>query len=341
FLSVVCLVNVSIEDSSCICIGNLALLPRHQHPMEPPTAGLFLLLLLPLVLGSSAAACYSTIFSFGDSLADTGNLIRVLGHADCQAGRPPYGMTYFHRPTGRFSDGRLIVDFIGTNAFFFRPSSALSATGWVHEETSCGCSGGDGAAAAAAVPRRVESRRAEEGGELRDPVVPAITALPLLLSHRFAVPFAPPPDRAEDYDAIGCLRWLNEFSQYHNGQLHDELRRLQAVHPEVVIIYADYYRAMMNIFSNPDGFGIKERFLACCGGGGPYNYNSSRPCGSEGQTVCDDTWTYLHWDGLHMTEATYGIVSVGLLQGPFATPAIATTCPATRFSLTHPSSSSS
>ncbi|RRT56524.1 hypothetical protein B296_00027238 [Ensete ventricosum] len=147
-------------------------------------------------------------------------------------------------------------------------------------------------------------------------------------------------DRAEDYDAIGCLRWLNEFSQYHNGQLHDELRRLQAVHPEVVIIYADYYRAMMNIFSNPDGFGIKERFLACCGGGGPYNYNSSRPCGSEGQTVCDDTWTYLHWDGLHMTEATYGIVSVGLLQGPFATPAIATTCPATRFSLTHPSSSS-
>lgn len=85
--------------------------------------------------------------------------------------------------------------------------------------------------------------------------------------------------------------------------------------------------------------GIEERFLACCGGGGPYNYNSSRPCGSEGQTVCDDTSTYLHWDGLHMTEATYRIVSVGLLQGPFAVPAIATTCPATRFSFTHPSSS--
>ncbi|RRT36775.1 hypothetical protein B296_00046529 [Ensete ventricosum] len=71
-----------------------------------------LLFLLPAVLGSATTGCYSSIFSFGDSLADTGNLLHNLGRDGIRIGRPPYGMTYFHRPTGRFSDGRLIVDFI-------------------------------------------------------------------------------------------------------------------------------------------------------------------------------------------------------------------------------------
>lgn len=53
---------------------------------------------------------YTSIFNFGNSLSDTGNL-HILNAA---AGPSvPYGMTFFHRPAGRFSDGRLIIDFIG------------------------------------------------------------------------------------------------------------------------------------------------------------------------------------------------------------------------------------
>ncbi|XP_058095678.1 GDSL esterase/lipase At1g28590-like isoform X2 [Magnolia sinica] len=59
----------------------------------------------------SVLECYTSIFSFGDSLADTGNSIRESNWAS-DAGKFPYGETYFHRPTGRFSDGRLIIDFI-------------------------------------------------------------------------------------------------------------------------------------------------------------------------------------------------------------------------------------
>ncbi|KAF8411027.1 hypothetical protein HHK36_003566 [Tetracentron sinense] len=56
--------------------------------------------------------CYTSIFSFGDSLTDTGNVLH--GHASKAANfrRLPYGETYFRRPTGRCSDGRLIIDFI-------------------------------------------------------------------------------------------------------------------------------------------------------------------------------------------------------------------------------------
>ncbi|KAF0927504.1 hypothetical protein E2562_033998, partial [Oryza meyeriana var. granulata] len=48
------------------------------------------------------------LFNFGDSNSDTGGVaaaggIRIM---------PPEGRTYFHHPTGRLSDGRVIIDFI-------------------------------------------------------------------------------------------------------------------------------------------------------------------------------------------------------------------------------------
>ncbi|KAI4337817.1 hypothetical protein L6164_016188 [Bauhinia variegata] len=50
---------------------------------------------------------FPAIFNFGDSNSDTGGLVASL-----VALPPPYGETYFHRPAGRASDGRLIIDFI-------------------------------------------------------------------------------------------------------------------------------------------------------------------------------------------------------------------------------------
>nr|CAB3494816.1 unnamed protein product [Digitaria exilis] len=56
---------------------------------------------------------YDRVFSFGDSLTDTGNVLHISHSGEGPpAGRPPYGETFFRRPTGRASDGRLVVDFI-------------------------------------------------------------------------------------------------------------------------------------------------------------------------------------------------------------------------------------
>ena len=77
-----------------------------------------LLLVLALILAAPRAATaaakeYAAIFNFGDSLVDAGNLV-VNGIPDYLAtARLPYGQTYFGYPTGRCSDGRLVVDFIG------------------------------------------------------------------------------------------------------------------------------------------------------------------------------------------------------------------------------------
>lgn len=58
--------------------------------------------------------CFNSIISFGDSLADTGNKLHLSLNEipPPHFARPPYGETFFRRPTGRFSDGRIVIDFI-------------------------------------------------------------------------------------------------------------------------------------------------------------------------------------------------------------------------------------
>lgn len=53
------------------------------------------------------------LFIFGDSFLDAGNNNYINTTTLDQANFLPYGETYFKFPTGRFSDGRLISDFIG------------------------------------------------------------------------------------------------------------------------------------------------------------------------------------------------------------------------------------
>ncbi|KAK9056541.1 hypothetical protein SSX86_023903 [Deinandra increscens subsp. villosa] len=52
------------------------------------------------------------LFIFGDSIFDPGNNNYINTTADFQANFWPYGISYFNPPTRRFSDGRLIPDFI-------------------------------------------------------------------------------------------------------------------------------------------------------------------------------------------------------------------------------------
>nr|KAJ0192842.1 hypothetical protein LSAT_V11C800451740 [Lactuca sativa] len=61
-----------------------------------------------------ANGCYMSIFSFGDSVADTENIKQIasISHTDVESLRWPYGETFFHQPTGRASNGRLLIDFL-------------------------------------------------------------------------------------------------------------------------------------------------------------------------------------------------------------------------------------
>ncbi|XP_076928665.1 GDSL esterase/lipase At1g28590-like [Bidens hawaiensis] len=122
----------------------------------------------------------------------------------------------------------------------------------------------------------------------------------------------------EEYDpATGCLVRLNQFAEYHNKLLQTKLKQVQDLHADVKIIYADYYNAAMQIYLFPSKFGFTNGALkACCGGEGRYNVNSTTKCGDSSATVCDDPNTYVSWDGVHLTEAAYRIISKNLFSMP-------------------------
>ncbi|KAK3410655.1 hypothetical protein EUGRSUZ_J02601 [Eucalyptus grandis] len=91
--------------------------------MAGPTASSnFSLPLLLLLLVAPASDCRAepdpkaALFAFGDSYLDPGNNNYINTTALDQANFWPYGETYFKFPTGRFSDGRLVSDFIAEYA---------------------------------------------------------------------------------------------------------------------------------------------------------------------------------------------------------------------------------
>lgn len=68
----------------------------------------FCLLQAPQVVESKQCGEDAVIFTFGDSNSDTGGLTAGLGY-DIPL---PNGRLFFRHPTGRFSDGRIILDFL-------------------------------------------------------------------------------------------------------------------------------------------------------------------------------------------------------------------------------------
>ncbi|KAL6574066.1 hypothetical protein OROHE_001608 [Orobanche hederae] len=343
---------------------------------------------------------YDSIFSFGDSLTDTGNLILSGALQFPVIGRLPYGQTFFHHATGRCSDGRLIIDFIaeayglpylppylaltkgdvkfehGVN-FAVAGATALDAKffydrkigqilwtndslsvqlGWFNKLKSSLCStkqdcsnyfqrslflvgeiggndynyylffvaGGNITQLKTIVPLVVQTIAAATTMLIEEGAVELIVPgnMPLGCSSVYLTLFMT-SERAA-YDESGCLKAYNAFSKYHNSQLKLVLERIRQKYPHAKISYADYYGAAMRFVHAPHHYGFSDETLlkACCGGGGPYNFNNSAGCGHTGSNTCLDPKAFANWDGIHLTEAAYRHIALGLLNEPFISPAL-------------------
>ncbi|KAJ8548854.1 hypothetical protein K7X08_029835 [Anisodus acutangulus] len=81
------------------------------------SSGSYLALLLLLVVSTTGTTEAAGLFIFGDSTVDAGNNNYIQTVPENRANHKPYAQNgFFHQPTGRFSDGRIIVDFIAEHA---------------------------------------------------------------------------------------------------------------------------------------------------------------------------------------------------------------------------------
>nr|AAM65183.1 lipase, putative [Arabidopsis thaliana] len=362
---------------------------------------IFLFSTLFVTIVSSETPCrnFKSIISFGDSIADTGNLVGLSDRNQLPVTAfPPYGETFFHHPTGRSCDGRIIMDFIaefvglpyvppyfGSKNRNFDKGVNFAVAGATALKSSFLKK--RGIQPHTNVSLRVQLKSFKKSlpnlcgspsdcrdmignalilmGEIggndynfpffnRKPVKEVEELVPFVIASisstiteligmggkTFLVPGEFPigcsvvyltlykTSNKDEYDpTTGCLKWLNKFGEYHSEKLKAELNRLRKLYPHVNIIYADYYNSLLRIFKEPAKFGFMDRpFPACCGIGGPYNFNFTRKCGSVGVKSCKDPSKYVGWDGVHMTEAAYKWIADGILNGPYANPPFDRSC---------------
>ncbi|KAF8021552.1 hypothetical protein BT93_G1869 [Corymbia citriodora subsp. variegata] len=112
-------------------------------PPPPPSsssvllAALAVITLTTLFFSSPASAAgprprpFKKIYAFGDSFTDTGNTRSASGPSGFgHVSNRPYGITFFHRSTNRYSDGRLVIDFVAQSLSlpFLPPYRSVSSS---------------------------------------------------------------------------------------------------------------------------------------------------------------------------------------------------------------------
>ncbi|GJV15265.1 SGNH hydrolase-type esterase domain-containing protein [Tanacetum coccineum] len=280
--------------------------------------------------------CYTSIISFGDSLADTGSQ-KELSHISHQLYPclySPYGETFFHKPTGRCSNGRLIIDFLAESLglpmiqpFLHNKHKIENRAVALRQGVNYAVAGAtalDSSFLEAEWPERTVINASLEvqltwfkqslpsicgntsdcksfiksslilmgeiggndysfpllAGKSVDevkPYVPLVTdmiistvneliemgAQTLVVPGNFPIGCSSSylttrASDSEEYDPItGCLVSLNEFVEYHNDMLQKKLNLIRELHPNVNLIYADYYNAALQFYRSPNAFGIQ------------------------------------------------------------------------------------
>ncbi|KAF2282249.1 hypothetical protein GH714_043890 [Hevea brasiliensis] len=361
--------------------------------------GLVFLVSMASVLESSCE--FPAIFNFGDSNSDTGGLSAAFGQAPA-----PNGQTFFHHPAGRYSDGRLIIDFLAESLGLPYLSAYLNSVG------SNFSHGANFATAGSTIrpqnttmhqsgysPISLDVQLVQFSGfhkrshEYRNQGVVFETLLPkadyfssalytfdigqndLTAGYKLNLTIeqvkASVPDMlaqfsnavkavyaqggrsfwihntgpvgclpysldrflitASQIDKYGCASPFNEVSQYFNRELKAAVVQLRTELPLAAITYVDIYSLKYKLITQAKKFGFTKPFIACCGHGGKYNYNTLARCGAKkivnGKEViiansCKDPSVRIIWDGVHYTEAANKWIFQQIVNGSFSDPPI-------------------
>ncbi|GJN32300.1 hypothetical protein PR202_gb20797 [Eleusine coracana subsp. coracana] len=267
---------------------------------------------------STATTKYNALFSFGDSVTETGNI--CINSNSTELGtltltHPPYGMTYFGRPSCRWSNGRVVIDFI---------AQALGLP--------------------LLPPSKSKGKDFRRGANM---AITGATALNFSFYKTLGVEdpiwnHGPLSTQIQWFEELipsicgakkDCKQFLRKslfiFGEFggndYNAQLFELLFTVEkAMKNTPMKWFGSEKFLLLGLEFVSSGAGFSNPFETCCGaGGGKYNFDFGARCGMPGATTaCHNPSARLSWDGVHPTEAANKIFADSWLNGPYCTPPI-------------------
>nr|GMD10846.1 GDSL esterase/lipase At1g28590-like [Ipomoea batatas] len=310
------------------------------------------LVLTALASSQFVDGCYTSIFGFGDSITDTGNYISLISKGllpfdeipNCSV--PPYGETFFHHPTGRCSDGKLIIDFIAEHYGLPLPPPYMGGENANRE-------GGVNFAVIGATALSDDVLEAKwsysrDNISMMAQIDMFKTYLPSIcktsscheILNKSLIVFG--SFGSNDYASTILMKKVEDAYRLQPlvinavGSAIEELIKLGVVNLMVPGMLptgclgdclAVYYGSNDEDYDPITGFNKETRLISCCGSGGPYNSDvDDTKCGYPFSHACDDPSSYIEWDGAHLTQAANEWIAKGLLSGLYTSPNITTSC---------------
>ncbi|KAJ0014211.1 hypothetical protein Pint_19974 [Pistacia integerrima] len=284
---------------------------------------------------------FRAVFNFGDSNSDTGALIA----AGFERIDPPFGQIYFRKPSGRYSDGRLIIDFLMDAMDLPFLNAYLDSIGAPSFQKGCNFA----AAGSTILPANPTSVSPFSFGiQVNQFLRFKRRVLELLAKGKKLNKFIP----SEDYFRKGLYMFDIGQNDLAGAFYSKTLDQIVASIPTILVEFETGIKNVAKFGTDPSKldeqgcvsghnqaaklFNIQlhalcfeQPIMACCGvGGPPLNYDSRISCGQtkviNGITVtakaCPDSTEYVSWDGIHFTEAANQYVSSQILTGKYSDP---------------------
>ncbi|RRT54189.1 hypothetical protein B296_00045884 [Ensete ventricosum] len=273
---------------------------------DPAKLGFLLMMLCCFLSTTCSVRVPPANFVFGDSLVDAGNNNYITTFS--KANHVPNGIDFpGHEPTGRYTNGRTIVDILGNSYClsgqalglmeFTPPFLAPSTAGDVVLKGVNYASGGAGILNKTGYIFRLYRLDARKLVVVN---VGPIGCTPYL---REVYPSA---------TGDNCVDFPNQLARRYNGRLRDLVAELNTNLEGAVLVYADVYRIVTEIIRDHGSYGFQVADSACCFVNG--RYGGFIPCGPS-SAVCADRSKYVFWDPYHPSDAANVVIAERLLGG--------------------------
>ncbi|XP_047173698.1 GDSL esterase/lipase At4g16230-like isoform X4 [Vigna umbellata] len=276
-------------------------------------------------------------FVFGDSLVDVGNNNYIVSLA--KANHDPFGID-FGMPTGRFSNGKTVVDvisgilnnsgeifidnFANTREEIISLIGAPEALNLFKKALFTVALGSNDfldnyLTPLFSIPERLLVSPESFVATLISRLRLQLTRLFSLGARKIVVANVGPIGcipyirdvNLNLYDEDECVTFPNELAQLFNTQLKSLVEELGTKLEGSLFVYADVYHIMEDILMSYKDYGFENPDSACCHVAG--RFGGLIPC-NRSSKVCEDRSKYVFWDTYHPSDAASVLIAERLLN---------------------------